>query len=359
MLLSILQQNNYLINQIMNNDSHHSSNTSFSIGNNMKNFCDSCGNKVDSNKLFCKFCGNIKTVNIQEISKIEIKSDKKNEFYVRTLTGKTYTLDYFGEKTIIEVKEEIEDLDGIPADQQRLIFAGKQLEDDKTLSDYNIQREAIIDVIIRLRGGKPIILFYGFNQGEDIITKVKLNKELWDFSYLYPKPHLNDKLCNQIEWRFKFKNNLELIDIDGRKSYSYLFWEADTNNESSNNYFKNNLFKSKYYCFSKDEILDNLDSILESKGLNCNERNDFITYWISKLTSKKYCIFNFMEKDEYNKCSSLEVKPEPHNKNRVFMLFYPSDNYYESKSTLDDIMNSKIIRNNDKLVVEWGAINIL
>lgn len=75
------------------------------------------------------------------------------QIFVKTLRGNTITLQMESHDTIEQVKNSIQVKEGIPANQQRLLFSGKQLEDTHTLADYHVQKDSTLHVVLRLRGG--------------------------------------------------------------------------------------------------------------------------------------------------------------------------------------------------------------
>jgi hypothetical protein len=128
--------------------------------------------------------------------------------------------------TVDILKLRIHDQVGLPPDHQRLIFAGRQLEDARTMRDHDIQREDTIECIRRLCGRKPIIYLYPPVQIETSVT-LSLIPE-WTFSAIYPVVPVKSLVTGtqQINWKVLAKPDGNLTERATGLEVAYLFWEA-------------------------------------------------------------------------------------------------------------------------------------
>ena len=129
--------------------------------------------------------------------------------------------------SIKDIKYRIQDNEGLPTDYARLIFAGQQLENNRTLYDYSIGHDAVIHLVLRLRGGKPVIYLFSPSNIE-VSVKLSLVPE-WNISAIYPVVPIKPSSAHskeEITWRVRVQPNGDLTELNTGLDVAYLFWEA-------------------------------------------------------------------------------------------------------------------------------------
>ncbi|KAG8831983.1 hypothetical protein FRC18_005674 [Serendipita sp. 400] len=146
--------------------------------------------------------------------------------YVKTLTGKVYTLEVTWNETIISMKEKVETQSGIPTMSLRIIYKGTEIENDKTMKYYSVNPEATMHLILSLR--KPVI--YLFSEA-NLTVEVSLSlSPMLSFTTIYPVSPIktSDSGEEMIRWTVETRKDRTLLDLGTGLEVHYIYWKAST-----------------------------------------------------------------------------------------------------------------------------------
>lgn len=183
----------------------------------------------------------------------------------------------------------------------------------------------------------PIIYLYP-EQTEQISVSLNLEGELTTTYPLYEEE-------NNEGWNVTATPEGVLTDSSGR-NYSYLFWEAILDMEPD---------LGRGFCVAREDTIEFLETSLNEMGLNEEEANGFIMYWLPQLEANEYNFISF-QTESYEAAAGLEIEPQPDTVIRVFMMWCGVDHYIEVEPQDLTAMNPS--EREGFTVVEWGGTEL-
>ncbi|GKT61810.1 ubiquitin family protein [Colletotrichum tofieldiae] len=239
----------------------------------------------------------------------------------------------FSAMTVVELKEAIAHEGGFIVEHQRLIFQGKMLEDDKSLSHYSIKDCDVVHSVSKLRGGKPAIYLMSPTTLKDVSVHVTLSHH-WEITTTYPLIEKPTDELHAASWRVSVRPDGILSDFTTGIECSYLFWEADaladlscadTSREYPFNPRNPRIHLANNIVLPFADFIPYLDRALASLTLTPGMRTDFIVYWLpnfQKIRDRGLDIsFAFIPQTAFEKVAKLNIDPQPMTVARVFLVF--------------------------------------
>ncbi|EQB55333.1 ubiquitin family protein [Colletotrichum gloeosporioides Cg-14] len=276
--------------------------------------------------------------------------------HVKTLTGKTITVDTKASASVAELKNLLYESEGVPPEGQRLIFQGKQMTDIRTLASYSVKNNDSIHFVLAYRGAKPAIYLMSPAKLSAVTVDVTLTKH-WEFSILYPivEPAiLSGK--SRAKWQVSVSpdGTLETLEASGPNlECSYLFWEAEAiaGDSIAPELVADFPFNPQrpLLCFegptalilSFDDFLPYLDKVLQTLTLTPAMRTEFIVYWLPKFIKIRDrgqdIAFDFVPQSDFQKVAHLEIEPRPDTVARVFLIFRGTFKQTHGQKTLAEL----------------------
>lgn len=218
------------------------------------------------------------------------------------------------------------------------------LDSNKTLGSLGIEDGTIISMMLRLKGGKPVIYLYP-DQETPIEAKVRISMDESDGRITTRYPVISPKE-DQLEniWRVTANKDGEIF-YNGRKHY-YLFWEC---------VFKNTFEINEGFVVEGEKCFEFFEEKLSYLGLNEREANDFITYWCPQMEHSEFVLIGF-QGDQYTSRAPLTIDPLPDRVHRIFMTFKLLDK--EISIPEQDLTPFRIHERTGFFVLEWGGAMI-